>query len=129
MGSDQFKYHFRRADYAVMNVALFRKNFNNDAELMAKVIDHFLKLEPQAFEEIKKALTERNANFLRICSHKLRGSISSFYCSDLEETLLVLERQAKQEDFSSAFDSFAKLKGQLDQLRKDLSDLRLREAS
>ncbi len=76
---------------------------DNDMELIQDCFSDFIDDMPQIYEEIKKAVLEKNAQNLDASAHKLKGTLR-YLAADMKQRALLTMRFSCITDFSAKID-------------------------
>ena len=86
----------------VFDEAALLDRVGGDTQLLAQLVDVFLRDCPHLMEEIRKALEEQDAQTLERAAHALKGSVGNFAAQAAFEAALQLERIGRSEELAGA---------------------------
>jgi HPt (histidine-containing phosphotransfer) domain-containing protein len=91
-----------------------------DRELLRRIVDLFLLQAPQLLEEVREAISRRDALTLERAAHKLRGSVTNFAAKNAYDAALRLESMGHGGDLTQAAEAQAELETALGELQATL---------
>jgi HPt (histidine-containing phosphotransfer) domain-containing protein len=93
-------------------------------EMLEEIIGLFLEDSPKLIEEIRKALSDGDANAAYRGAHTLKGSVGNFDAHEAVAIAQRLEARAREGDFQSAKGAFAALEREMTDLHGKLANIR-----
>jgi HPt (histidine-containing phosphotransfer) domain-containing protein len=96
------------------------KSLEGDRELLRRIAQLFLTQAPQLLEEIREAVSARNAPALERAAHKLRGSVTNFEARNTYNASLRLENMGHAGDLSGGAEAYAELEHAMMELERVL---------
>ncbi|MGZ5092479.1 MAG: Hpt domain-containing protein [Burkholderiales bacterium] len=91
-----------------------------DRELLRRIVDLFLLQAPQLLEEVREAISRRDALTLERAAHKLRGSVTNFAAKNTYDAASRLESMGHVGDLTQAAEAQAELERALGELQATL---------
>lgn len=86
----------------VFDYETLKDNMDGDAHLMSEIIKMFLEAWPLYLKDIESAIKEENADRLRHCSHRLKGSALNASASEIAASLYALEQMGKNGEIKNS---------------------------
>jgi len=99
---------------------LFLENFGGDQDLLQQIIRIFLENLPKQTEQIKQAITEKDAQKLALSAHAIKGSTANFGVNSAQKLALELEEMGRRKTFDQAEIKFDDLMLALKELETSL---------
>ena len=106
---------------AVADLKSMTRHFAGDEDVLADVIENFLKMEPSLFKELKTTLSSGDAKKFTRQVHTFKGLIANFFASELRERLQRIEDRARAGDLRDAGPMLVALEPDLEKLLRELS--------
>jgi HPt (histidine-containing phosphotransfer) domain-containing protein len=103
-----------------LNKALALERLGGDEQLLAEIAGLFLDHYPSLMEQIRDAVSRRDAGALHHAAHTLKGSVANFYAQAAVESAYQLECMGRAGDLAGAEDPLAALEQQLRSLEPAL---------
>lgn len=94
----------------------------DDAELLHDTIEMSLRYIPLHVAEIEKALAAGSPRDLEATSHKLKGSVSIYYCEPATRLSFELEKMGRENNLAEAEATFRELESVIQNLFRELKD-------
>lgn len=104
-----------------LSVALDR--MDGDVELLKELAGLFLEDCPKRMDEIRQAITRKDATGLQTAAHTLKGSVGNFGASDAVEAAQSLEQDGREQNWSHAEAAWNALEKAIGRLEPALSGL------
>jgi HPt (histidine-containing phosphotransfer) domain-containing protein len=106
-----------------LNVAAALERIDGDRDLLREVAGIFRRDCPQMLENIREAVTNRDARALEREAHKLKGSLGAFCAKPAFEAALRLEMLGSRGNLDSVAGAYQLLEAEIDRLAPDLESL------
>ncbi len=90
----------------------------DDRELLREIVAMFRTDYPAALRRMRRAITRRDGEALRLAAHGLKGSIATVGSPAGQQAALALEQMGRQGDFAGAEDAYAGLRRLLARLER-----------
>jgi HPt (histidine-containing phosphotransfer) domain-containing protein len=114
---------------AGFNLDAALERVDGDVELLRELARLFLDECPQRIDEIRRAMTGRDAEGLQQAAHTLKGSVGNFAVPGVFEAARRLEDGAHARDWPRAEEAWATLEDALGRLNSVLAGLAQADAS
>ena len=108
---------------AVFNKEIILELVDGDLELLAEIVELFLDSSATQMGEIRKAVSENNAQALVASAHSLKGAIGNFGPSEAYEEAKNLEMLGRSGELQGAAEMLEKLEKQMEQFIPELKGL------
>jgi len=95
---------------------------DNDEELVAMILDSFIKTFPRYIEELHQALKEKDQEAVSRIGHTVKSSSGNAGAALMSETAEQIEKSGHAGDMEKAAKLFENLKNEFDQFKKILSE-------
>lgn len=100
-------------NFKSINVATLLNSFNGDEEILLDMISAFEHALENLINPIREAISDQNADQLRINAHTFKGIMRGFYVDLGSEVAHDLEQRGINNNFDGAYDVLNKLEDQL----------------
>ncbi len=110
-------------EYQAINKEKIFENFKDDEDLVPFAIEAFMKDYPLRLKEMAHSIKNDNAEQLAMSAHTLRGAVSNFYATSAVDCAYILEKNAKDNNLSTADLEFKNLKAEMKKVHQDLQAL------
>ncbi len=107
----------------VLDLAAALERVEGDRELLEELARLFIEGSPSAIQEMRGALSERDAHRLDRLAHTMKGSSASLGANRVSEAALVLEMRARSGALENASDLMDSLQAELDRALPELDSL------
>lgn len=93
----------------VFDYQTLKDNMDGDMHLISEIIKMFLEAWPLYLKDIESAIKEKNADRLRHCAHRLKGSALNASAVEIAASLYALEQMGKNEDIKNSVEIYKSL--------------------
>lgn len=108
---------------SVFSIEKTLEQTGGDRKVLKEVIDIYRQEYPMQLEEIRQAVSKKDANALMRVAHTIKGAVSNFGAKSAFEAALALESIGKNGDLSNAADIASKLTAELKRLDEEFNKL------
>jgi two-component system, sensor histidine kinase and response regulator len=107
----------------ILDVTAALEHVEGDRELLEELAHLFIEGSPASLDDIRRALSERDAHRLERLAHTIKGSSASLGANRVSEAALVLEMRARSGALENAGELIDSLQAELDRALPELESL------
>ncbi len=111
-------------DPAGVDMKALMDSVNGDMELLADLIDIFMSNSADLICEIQQAIEARDCAAIGPVAHSLKGAVSTFSARNALHAAMTVETLARDADLDGATEAFDRLRSEVDELMRELAELR-----
>ncbi|OGR12405.1 MAG: hypothetical protein A2277_03285 [Desulfobacterales bacterium RIFOXYA12_FULL_46_15] len=112
------------AENDVVNIEELKEIMDGDMELIRDCFADFVQDYPEAFEEIRNAVIEKDGPKLDSSAHKLKGTLRYLAAEPAAEAAYALESSGKSNDMNSVEEKLEKLNKECKRLLEFISNFK-----
>ena len=105
----------------MLNESKLLEHFESDKEMITEFTNTLDETYPTVLENLKSGIEQKKFSEVELHAHTLKGMLLNFFCDDLSDLALKLEKQGREkENLEGAIELYGKLEKSIPDLVKEL---------
>jgi HPt (histidine-containing phosphotransfer) domain-containing protein len=106
-----------------IDIEAFKSHYGEDIDIVADLVEIFEVSYPETLADIEKAISSNNYKDLELHAHTLKGMCANFFCEELKNASLDLEKMGKDANSEGYESHLEVLKTNLPKLIEELKTI------